>query len=55
MRPDGKQLEQLTELIEADKLKPIIDRVIPLEDIQAAFDYSASGRAKGKIIIKMPD
>ncbi|MGM0168170.1 alcohol dehydrogenase [Enterococcus sp. AZ135] len=53
MRPDGQQLARLTELIEDGKLRPIIDRVIPFEDIQTAFDYSASGRAKGKIIIKM--
>ncbi|MBM7712234.1 hypothetical protein [Enterococcus xiangfangensis] len=26
-----------------------------LADIQEAFDYSESGRAKGKIIIKMAD
>lgn len=55
MRPDGKQLAELTKLIEAGKIRPIIDRVIPLADIQEAFDYSESGRAKGKIIIKMAD
>lgn len=55
MRPDGQQLARLTELIEDGKLRPIIDRVIPFDDIQTAFDYSASGRAKGKIIIKMED
>ncbi|MDT2668594.1 NADP-dependent oxidoreductase [Enterococcus dongliensis] len=55
MRPDGKQLAKLTDLIEAGKIHPIIDRVLPLEAIQKAFDYSDSGRARGKIIIKISD
>lgn len=53
MQPSGEQLTKLTDLIESDKLQVIIDRVVPLEQIQAAFDYSAAGRARGKIILKI--
>ncbi|WP_042474244.1 NADP-dependent oxidoreductase [Bacillus ndiopicus] len=53
MKPSGAQLATIRELIEAQKIKPIIDRVILFEDIQQAFDYSESGRAKGKVIVKI--
>ncbi|MHA6481693.1 NADP-dependent oxidoreductase [Paenibacillus sp. strain BS8-2] len=53
MKPSGKQLALLTDWMESDKIKPVIDRVYPFEDTQKAIEYSESGRAKGKIIIKM--
>lgn len=53
MKPSGKQLEIIRELIEAGKIIPIIDRVIPFDDIQKAVAYSESGKAKGKIIVKV--
>ncbi|GAD17194.1 NADPH quinone reductase [Lentilactobacillus otakiensis DSM 19908 = JCM 15040] len=51
MKPSGRELTAITTLIEQGVVKPIIDRVVPFEDIQSAFDYSASGRAKGKILV----
>lgn len=53
MIPSGQQLETLREFIEAGDVLPVIDRVIPLSDIKEAFDYSQSGHAKGKIILKI--
>ncbi|WP_264989140.1 NADP-dependent oxidoreductase [Lysinibacillus piscis] len=53
MKPSGAQLAIIRELIEAQKIKPIIDRVVSFPDIQKAFDYAESGRAKGKVIIKI--
>ncbi len=53
MRPSGRQLEHITEWIESGQIKPIIDRVYPFEDAQAALEYSESGRAKGKVILKI--
>lgn len=55
MRPDGEQLALLTELIEQGKLQPIIDRVVPFSQIQEAVDYSLTGRAQGKIVVKIAD
>lgn len=51
MKPSGKELTTITALIEQGVIEPMIDRVVPFDEIQSAFDYSASGRAKGKIVI----
>ncbi|WP_404274210.1 NADP-dependent oxidoreductase [Exiguobacterium undae] len=53
MRPSGQQLEHITEWIESGQIKPVIDRVYPFEDAQAALEYSESGRAKGKVVLKI--
>ncbi|MES1049900.1 NADP-dependent oxidoreductase [Bacillus thuringiensis] len=53
MKPNGDQLRTIANYIEAGKIKPVIDRVFPFEDAQKAMEYSESGRAKGKIIVKI--
>lgn len=50
---DGKQLEELVKLVDSGKLKVILDSQFNLPQIKAASDLSQSGRAKGKIIIKV--
>ncbi|MBZ3765033.1 MULTISPECIES: NADP-dependent oxidoreductase [Bacillus cereus group] len=53
MKPSGDQLRTIANYIEAGQIKPVIDRVFPFEDAQKAMEYSESGRAKGKIIVKI--
>jgi alcohol dehydrogenase len=53
MKPSGDQLRIIANYIETGKIKPIIDRVLPFEDAQKAMEYAESGRAKGKIILKI--
>lgn len=44
-------LEALRELIESDKVEPIVDRTYSLAEVAAAHAYSETGRAIGKIAI----
>ena len=53
MEPSGEQLRILANYIETGKIKPVIDKVFPFGDAQKAMEYAESGRAKGKIILKI--
>lgn len=53
MKPSGEQLRIIANFIKAGKIKPIIDSVFPFEDAQKAMEYVESGRAKGKVIVKI--
>ena len=55
MHPSGAELAELGQLIEDGKLKPVIDRVFPFAEIDQAFAYLESGRAKGKVVVRMDD
>lgn len=52
MKPNGLQLEEIRKLVEQKKIHPIVDKVFPFSAAQEALDYSQSGRARGKIIVK---
>lgn len=41
----------MKELIEAKKVKPIIDKVFKLSEMKEAFKYFEQGHAQGKIVI----
>lgn len=53
MHPSGAELAELAQLIEQGVLNPVIDRIFPFEQIGDAFAYLESGRAKGKIVVRM--
>ncbi|MGH2358519.1 MAG: NAD(P)-dependent alcohol dehydrogenase [Candidatus Limnocylindria bacterium] len=51
-RPD---IETLKELIAAGKLRPVIDRRMPLSEIVEALRYVDEGRASGKVVITVAE
>ncbi|MBK8826188.1 MAG: NADP-dependent oxidoreductase [Saprospiraceae bacterium] len=53
MTANGQQLTSITRLIEAGKIVPVIDRVFPFVQTNEALTYVMSGRAKGKVVIKV--
>ena len=53
MKADGRQLGEITRLVEAGVVRPVIDRVFPFESTNEAMAYVESGRAKGKVVVKL--
>jgi NADPH:quinone reductase-like Zn-dependent oxidoreductase len=53
MRADGEQLRQISSLVENGTIRPVIDRVFPLREVREALAYSESGRATGKVVIRV--
>lgn len=53
MRANGDQLKEITALINSATIKPVMDKVFPFESIKEAMSYVESGRAKGKVVVKM--
>ena len=53
MTPNGNQLNDIKSLVEAEKVKPIIDETFPFSQTIDALVYQKSGRVKGKIVVKM--
>jgi len=54
MRAEGAQLSTITSLVESGAIAPVIDRVFPFQDAQAALAHVESGRAKGKVVVELP-
>ncbi len=52
--PDNEDLTLVKELIEAGKVKPIIDSCYPLDEVAAALRHYGDGHSRGKVIITMP-
>ncbi len=46
-------LQLITKMIENGKLKPIIDKIYPLENIREAHRYSETGRVVGKLALSI--
>ncbi len=53
MKPLGDDISFMDELILQKKVKSYIDKIYPLEKIAEAHKYSQTGRAEGKIVIKI--
>lgn len=53
MRADGGQLREITRLIEAGAIRPVVDKVFAFESTNEALAYAEAGHAKGKVVIKI--
>ncbi|WP_137719606.1 NADP-dependent oxidoreductase [Methylobacillus flagellatus] len=53
VHPDGYQLAELGELLEAGHILPVIDKVFPFDQTTEALAYLEQGRVKGKVVVRM--
>jgi len=53
VRPDGRQLAQIGELLETSRLRPVIDKVVPFVQAKEGPAYLEQGRAKGKVVVQL--
>ena len=53
VKPNQPDLVFLSELLEAGKITPVIDKQYPLEEVPAAIQYLEAGRAQGKVVITL--
>lgn len=53
MKASGSQLREITRLIDAGVIRPVVDKVFPFESTNEALAYVEAGRAKGKVVIKI--
>lgn len=53
VRPDGQQLAQIAGLLEASRIRPVIDRVYPFAQAREGLAYLEQGRAKGKVVVQL--
>ncbi|WP_369903542.1 NADP-dependent oxidoreductase [Bacillus manliponensis] len=55
LKPSGKQLSQLSQWIEEEKLKPIVSHVLNFseENVRKAHTLSEQGHTRGKIVINV--
>ena len=53
MHPSAQDLAELAGWIDAGRLEVVVDRVFPFAQVAEAFAYLESGRAKGKVVVRM--
>jgi NADPH:quinone reductase-like Zn-dependent oxidoreductase len=54
MKASGDQLREVTSLIDAGKIRPVVDRIFAFESTREALAYVEGGRAKaGKVVVRM--
>lgn len=53
MQANGAQLQQIAALFDEGVLRPVIDRVFPFAETNSALAHVESGRAKGKVVVKL--
>jgi NADPH:quinone reductase-like Zn-dependent oxidoreductase len=53
MRSSGDQLREIATLINSGVIRPVIDRTFPFAAIEEALSYLDTGRAKGKVVVRV--
>jgi NADPH:quinone reductase-like Zn-dependent oxidoreductase len=52
-RANGQELAEIAKIIDAGKLAPVIDRILPLSEARRAHELSQSNHTRGKIVLRV--
>jgi NADPH:quinone reductase-like Zn-dependent oxidoreductase len=55
VHPDAEDLTEITHLIDAGKIKPIVTQVLPLSEAIAAQRQAATHHTRGKVVLRIAD
>ncbi len=53
MRANGKQLREITSLIDSSAIRSVVDQVFTFLETSQALAYVETGRSKGKVFVKI--
>lgn len=53
MQPNGEQLSRIAELVETQKMVPVLDRVYDFTELSQAFQHVDGGHTKGKVVVNI--
>jgi NADPH:quinone reductase-like Zn-dependent oxidoreductase len=53
VHPGGRQLAEIGKLLEAERIRAVIDQIFSFEQAKEALAYLEQGRAKGKVVVRM--
>jgi NADPH:quinone reductase-like Zn-dependent oxidoreductase len=53
--PDGNELAEITKLIEAGKIKPVVSQVLPLTNAIKASQQAETHHTRGKLVLKIAE
>ena len=52
---DAEDLKEIAQLIDSEKIKPIVTEVLPLTDAVKAQQQAASHHTRGKVVLRVAD
>jgi NADPH:quinone reductase-like Zn-dependent oxidoreductase len=55
VEPNRRQLIELTTLIDAGKVRPMIGEVFALDDAPKAFAHAMAGNTRGKVVLRVAE
>ncbi|HEV7553495.1 MAG TPA: NADP-dependent oxidoreductase [Candidatus Angelobacter sp.] len=53
VKPRGGELEKISALIEAGKVRPVVEKIFSIEQIADAHRLSEAGHVRGKLVVKV--
>ncbi|MEH1095498.1 NADP-dependent oxidoreductase [Micromonospora sp. CPCC 205739] len=55
VEPDRDALRSIAELVDNGRLRPVLDRVLPLTETRSGYEALETGKRRGKIVIHVAD